>query len=151
MHDVYPYMDFIPAGKRIKNPGDILSSERMIAMINQLAELYEYVVIDSPPLLPVNDARALAKASDMIVFVVRQEMCSTNEVMEALNLLDKGGSKVDGLVFNGFIPSQIRYGYNYGYGYGTYKLLGRYSKYGYGKYGYGKYGKDYRYGDYGKN
>ena len=145
MHDVYPYMDFISAGKRIKNPGDILSSERMLAMINQLAEQYDYVVIDSPPLLPVNDARALAKASDMILFAVRQEMCSTNEVMEALNLLDKGGSKVDGLVFNGFIPSQIRYGYNYGYGYGTYKLLGRY-----GKYGYGKYGKDYRYGDYGK-
>ena len=145
LHDVYPYMDFIPAGKRIKNPGDMLSSERMLSMINQLADLYDYVVIDSPPLLPVNDARALAKASDMILFVVRQEMCSTNEVMEALNLLDKGGSKVDGLVFNGFIPSQIRYGYNYGYGYSTYKLLGRY-----GKYGYGKYGKEYRYGDYGK-
>jgi tyrosine-protein kinase Etk/Wzc len=80
--------------------------------------------------------------------------------MEALNLLEKGGSKVDGLVFNGFIPSQIRYGYNYGYGYSTYKLLWRYGKYGYGKYGYGKYGygkygygkygKEYRYGDYGK-
>ena len=152
MHDVYPYMDFIPAGKRIKNPGDILSSERMLTMINQLAERYDYVVIDSPPLLPVNDARALAKASDMILFAVRQEMCSSNEVMEALNLLDKAGSKVDGIVFNGFIPSQIRYGYNYGYGYGTYKLLGRYGKYGYGKYGYGKYGygKDYRYSDYGK-
>jgi tyrosine-protein kinase Etk/Wzc len=155
MHNVYPYMDFIPAGKRIKNPGDILSSERMLSMINQLAEQYDYVVIDSPPLLPVNDARALAKASDMILFAVRQEMCSTNEVMEALNLLDKGGSKVDGIVFNGFIPSKIRYGYNYGYGYGTYKLLGRYGKYGYGKYGYGKYGygkygEDYRYGDYGK-
>ena len=144
MHDVYPYMDFIPAGKRIKNPGDILSSERMLTLINQLAEQYDYVVIDSPPLLPVNDARALAKASDMILFAVRQEMCSTNEVMEALNLLDKGGSKVDGMVFNGFIPSQIRYGYNYGYGYGTYKLIRRY-----GKYGYGKYGKAYRYGDYG--
>ena len=146
MHNVYPYMDFIPAGMRIKNPGDILSSERMLSMINQLADQYDYVVIDSPPLLPVNDARALAKASDMILFVVRQEMCSTNEVMEALNLLDKGGSKVDGLVFNGFIPSQIRYGYNYGYGYGTYKLLGRYGKYGYGKYGYGN---EYRYRDYG--
>ena len=116
MHDVYPCMDFISAGKRIKNPGDILSSERMLSMINQLAEQYDFVVIDSPPLLPVNDARALAKASDMILFVVRQEMCSTNEVMESLNLLEKGGSKVDGLVFNGFIPSQIRYGYNYGYG-----------------------------------
>ncbi|SMC82264.1 polysaccharide biosynthesis tyrosine autokinase [Polynucleobacter kasalickyi] len=147
-HDVYPYLDFVPAGKRIKNPGDILSSDRMLTMINQLAEKYDYVVIDSPPLLPVNDARALAKASDMILFVVRQEMCSTNEVLEALNLLDKGGSKVDGLVFNGFIPSQIKYGYNYGYGYGTYKLLGRYGKYGYGKYGYGK---EYRYGSYGKS
>jgi tyrosine-protein kinase Etk/Wzc len=145
MHDVYPFMDFIPAGKRIKNPGDILSSERMLSMINQIAEQYDYVVIDSPPLLPVNDARALAKASDMILFAVRQEMCSTNEVMESLDLLYKSGSKVDGLVFNGFIPSQIRYGYNYGYGYGTYNLTSRY-----GKYGDGKYGTNYRYGDYGK-
>jgi tyrosine-protein kinase Etk/Wzc len=140
MHDVYPFMDFIPAGKRIKNPGDILSSERMLSMINQIAEQYDYVVIDSPPLLPVNDARALAKASDMILFAVRQEMCSTNEVIESLDLLYKSGSKVDGLVFNGFIPSQIRYGYNYGYGYGSYNLTGR----------YGKYGTNYRYGDYGK-
>lgn len=149
---VYPQMDFIPAGKSIRNPGDVLSSERMLNMINTLAERYDYVVIDSPPLLPVNDARALAKASDMILFVARQEMCSTNEVLEALNLFDKGGVKVDGIVFNGFIPSQIRYGHNYGYGYGAYKLMGIYGKYG--KYGYGKdgkygYGKDYRYGTYG--
>jgi tyrosine-protein kinase Etk/Wzc len=84
----------------------------------------------------VHDARALATASDVTVFVVRQDMTSISEVREAIDICNKSGSKIDGLVFNGFIPSRIRYGYGYGYGYSKgYK--GKYRKYGYRRYGYG--------------
>ncbi|MDH6525563.1 polysaccharide biosynthesis tyrosine autokinase [Polynucleobacter sphagniphilus] len=152
---VYPNLDFLPAGKTVKNPGDILSSDTMSHLIHALAERYDFVVIDSPPLLPVNDSRSLATAADVTLFVARQEMTSVAEIREAIEIFERGGSKIDGLVFNGFVPSQIRYGYNYGYGYRNYGLYGRYGKYG-GKYGkYGKYGqtygshKVYRYKDYG--
>jgi hypothetical protein len=78
----------------------------------------------------------LAKYTDLTLFVVRQELVSYTEVVESLKILDSGGSQVDGLVYNGFIPSPIRYGYGgyaYVYGYRGYKQ-GRYSSY---QYGYG--------------
>ena len=131
----------------------MLSSDAMIHLINTMADRYDYVVIDSPPLLPVNDARSLARAADVTLFVARQEMTSVAEIRAAIDIFDKGGSTIDGLVFNGFVPSQLRYGYNYGYGYRNYGLYGRNGKYG-GKYG-GKYEqsygahKEYRYKDYG--
>ena len=164
LKEVYPNLDFLPAGPTVKNPGDMLSSDAMNHLVNEVADRYDYVVIDSPPLLPVNDARSLARASDVNLFVARQEMTSIAEIREAISIFDKGGSKIDGLIFNGFVPSQIRYGYNYGYGYRNYGLYGRFGRYG-GKYG-GKYGtkygtnygaegssygsdKQYRYKDYG--
>ena len=148
LKNVYDNLDFLAAGHSVKNPGDMLSSDAMIDLINQMATMYDYVVIDSPPLLPVNDARSLARAADVTLFIARQEMTSVAEVRDAMEIFEKGGSAIDGLVFNGFIPSQIRYGYNYGYGYKGYSFYGRYGKYG-GKYGnsYGSYRK-YRYKDY---
>ena len=64
------------------------------------------------------------------MFAVRQEMVSLAEVREALEVFAKSGQYIDGVIFNGFIPSRIRYGYNYGYGYG-------------GIFGYIKYGSKY--------
>lgn len=151
LKEVYPGMDFLPAGPRVKNPGDMLSTDRLKNMMAGLRTEYDYIFIDSPPLLPVNDARALAQLSDITMFAVRQEMVSLAEVREALEVFAKSGQRIDGVIFNGFIPSRIRYGYNYGYGYGG--IFG-YIKYGsrYGRYGskYGRYGGKYgsKYGSY---
>ena len=144
LKDVYPNLDFLPAGPRVKNPGDMLSTDRLSILIASLRNQYDFIFIDSPPLLPVNDARALAKVSDITLFAVRQEMVSLTEVREALEIFAKSGNYVDGVIFNGFIPSRIRYGYNYGYGYGGifgyFKYGRRYKNYGkYGNYQYGKY------------
>ena len=147
LHDVYPNMDFLQAGPRVRNPGDLLSTERMQALIHRVSERYDIVVIDSPPLLPVNDAREMAKAADLTVFVTRQDAVSMSDVDEALDIFAKSGNQIAGFIFNGFVPSQIRYGYRYGYGYGKY---GKYGKYAYGSYdayrsrrarGYGQYGQ----------
>jgi len=144
LKDVYPNLDFLPAGPRVKNPGDMLSTDRLSILIASLRNQYDFIFIDSPPLLPVNDARALAKVSDITLFAVRQEMVSLTEVREALEIFGKSGNYIDGVIFNGFIPSRIRYGYNYGYGYGGifgyFKYGRRYKNYGkYGNYQHGKY------------
>ena len=138
-HEVHAHLDLLPAGARVKNPGDLFSKQALADTISSAAEMYDFVVIDSPPVLPVNDAAALAKWADVTVFVARQDAVSQAEVAEALSLLTKAGKPVSGLVFNGYIPSTLRYGYGYGYGYGY-----RYRKYG-GRYGKG-YGKGYGYG-----
>ena len=138
--NAYENLDFLPSGPRVRNPGDLLAGEQIQKLINELAENYDFVVIDSPPLLPVHDARALGKAADVSLFVARQDAVSLTEVQDAIDVFNKSGNRFDGVVFNGFVPSRVRYGYGYGYGYG-----GKYGRYGrYGKYAtYGKYGKYY--------
>ena len=139
-HEVHAHLDLLPAGARVKNPGDLFSKQSLGDTITSAAEQYDFVVIDSPPILPVNDAAALSKWSDVTVFVARQDAVSQSEVSEALTLLAKSGKPVSGLVFNGYVASSLRYGYGYGYGYGY-----KYRKYG-GRYGKG-YGKTYGKGD----
>ena len=146
LKEMYPNFDFLPAGPRVKNPGDMFSTDSLKNLVSSLRNDYDFIFIDSPPLLPVNDARALAQVSDIVMFAVRQEMVSLTEVREALEVFAKSGHRIDGLIFNGFVPSRIRYGYNYGYGYG--------GIFGYFKYGrkYGKYGRyGYKGSYYGKN
>jgi len=138
VYNAYEGLDFLPSGPRVRNPGDLLAGENIQSIISGLADRYDYVIIDSPPLLPVHDARALGKAADVSLFVARQDAVSMTEVQDAIDVFNKSGNRFDGLIFNGFIPSRIRYGYGYGYGYGS-----KYGRYGrYGRYAtYGKYGK----------
>lgn len=142
LRNVHPELDFLPSGPTVRNPGDLLATDRMANLINDLAEDYDYLIIDSPPLLPVHDARSLGKSADLSLFVARQDEVSLSEIHDAIDVFSKSGNLFDGIVFNGFIPSRIRYGYGYGYGY-------RYSRYAAGyrstrgaSYGgYGAYGK----------
>ena len=144
--EVFPHLDLLGAGARVKNPGDLFSRQSLGETIGRAAEQYDFVVIDSPPVLPVNDAAALSKWADVTVFVARQDAVSQAEIEQALTLFAKAGNPVSGQVFNGYMPSTLRYGYGYGYGYGYRKYGGRYGKgYGYG-YGYGK-GYGHGYGD----
>ena len=116
-HAVYPNIDLLPCGKLRANPGDLLSRPELPALLNALAEGYDYVVIDSPPLLPVADAVSLAACADITVFVVRQDTVLLSEVDEALEMLTRAGCQANGLLYNGYVPSALRQGYRYGYGY----------------------------------
>jgi tyrosine-protein kinase Etk/Wzc len=145
----YDNLDFFPPGPRVRSPGDLLAGEKLQHIIANLAEQYDYVIIDAPPLLPVHDTRTLGKAVDISLFVARQNTVSMSEVHDAIDVFNKSGNTFDGVIFNGFIPSRLGYRYGYGYGY----KYARYGKYGkkYGRYGtYGKYSQYDKYGDEGK-
>lgn len=150
VRNVHPNLDFLPSGPTVRNPGDVLASDATHQLITELAELYDYVVIDSPPLLPVHDARSLAKSADVTLFIARQGGVNLSEIHDAIDVFNKSGNTIDGVVFNGFVPSSIRYGYGY-----SYRAYRKYSKYGrrYGTYsGYGRYGgSEGSYGGYGKS
>jgi len=134
---IHDNLDYLPPGQRVRNPGDLLAGENLQQIIAQLAERYDYVIIDAPPLLPVHDTRTVAKAVDISLFIARQNTVSLSEVNDAIDVFNKSGNRFDGIIFNGFIPSRLGYRYGYGYGY-------KYAR-------YGKYGKKYgRYGTYGK-
>lgn len=124
LKEVYPQMDYLPAGPAVRNPSDLLAADKMAQLIHELAELYDYVIIDSSPLLPVHGARLLGQSADVTLFIVRQEAVSVTEVLAAMDEHHKSGNKIDGIVFNGFVPSRIRYGYGYRR-YGLGRLYGK--------------------------
>ncbi|MGV0953529.1 MAG: polysaccharide biosynthesis tyrosine autokinase [Fluviibacter sp.] len=140
---IYPNLDMIPAGRPASNPGELFVEGKLEQIIQWAADNYDIVLVDSPPVLPVNDSVVLSRLCDVTVFVVRQEKVSLHEIEEAYELFNKAGVSPDGMVFNSFVPSRVRYGvskygyYAYKYGYGRYGRYGRYGHYGADAYGYG--------------
>ena len=129
-------LDVIAAGEIPPNPAELLASEAMKALIDKLAENYDYIFFDTPPVTVVTDASALSPSVDGVIVVVRQNYTDHESLAMAVNLLNIAQAKILGFFVN---DVQTKRG---GYHYGRYRY-----KYGYRyayKYGY-KY--DYRYGD----
>lgn len=132
---MYPNLDVIPAGQHPHNPGELFVEDQFTRIIECVSDRYDLIVIDSPPVLPVNDAVVLSTIADVTLFVARQNKVSLSEVEEAQELFTKAGISLDGVVFNAFIPSRIRYGltrypyYAYRYGFSKYRRYENYNAY----------------------
>ncbi len=95
-------------------------------MLRQLRSEFEYVLVDSPPLLTVSDSRILASLTDAVVLVARAYSTPFDLVRRARGLLYNAGARVLGVALNsvdalkqgGSGYGYYRYGYGYGYGYG---------------------------------
>ena len=67
-------LTLIPAGSKSQNPPDLLGSARMKALVEQLRETHDYVIIDTPPVGPVIDAKVTMQLADKVIFVVRWQV-----------------------------------------------------------------------------
>jgi polysaccharide biosynthesis transport protein len=93
----------------------MLSSEAMETILKRCGELYDYIVIDSPPILSVTDGVILARQADAVVLVVRHGKSSKHVVRRARDLLLRSGAAITGIVLNAVdLNSPEYYGY-YGY------------------------------------
>ncbi|MDX6510802.1 MAG: tyrosine-protein kinase [Gaiellaceae bacterium] len=102
----------LPSGPLPPNPAELLSSGQMRDLLEDLAGTYDYVLVDSPPLLPVADALELAGMVDGVVLVVRQNNSTTDEAREMRSLVERLGIHLIGVVMTD-VPSLGSYG---GYG-----------------------------------
>lgn len=124
-----PYLDVILSGPVPPNPAELIMSDAMKEMIEELKGRYDYIVVDTPPVGLVSDALELAHLSDVILYVVRQNF-TKKDMITLLNNRNKRGELSNvSIILNGF-ESKAKYGYGYGY------------NYGYG-YGYGNYSTGY--------
>jgi capsular exopolysaccharide synthesis family protein len=99
VHTIEPFkLDVVSAGTPKTAIHQMLRSPRLDAMLREARERYEFVVIDTPPLLPVFDSALLAKASDGVLIVVAANQTPRKLLGEALNMLDP--AKVLGIVLN---------------------------------------------------
>jgi capsular exopolysaccharide synthesis family protein len=100
------------------NPSELLGTERMSRVLDDLAANYDTVLIDTPPVLPVTDAAVLARAVDGVIMVVRSGKTTRTQLAEAAAELRNVGVRVLGGVLN-MAPSARGKAYGYGYGYGA--------------------------------
>jgi len=114
------------AGPLPPNPAELLASERMAKLTEELSELADVVIIDTPPVLMVSDALVLAPRVDGVIVTARLKSTTWTEAREIRNLMDRAGVRVVGVVAGG-----VKHGPGY------YHKRG----YGYYAYGYGHSGK----------
>ncbi len=112
----------IPCGPIPPNPAEVLSSPLAAELLRQLRAQFEYVLVDSPPLLSVSDSRILATMTDAVVLVTRAHSTPYDLVRRARSLLYGTGARILGVALNdvdlhqgGLGYEQYKYGYGYGY------------------------------------
>lgn len=112
---------FIPAGVHLENPGDLLASGRLRQLLTRLQPMFEWIVIDTPPALPVSDASIISQDSDGVLMVVSsgQTLCELGQRARR----EFQACPVVGAVLNR-VPRSSTYGRYYGY-YGTPQAEGK--------------------------
>ncbi len=120
-------LSVIPCGPIPPNPAEVLSSPIAGDLLRYLRDEFEYVLVDSPPLLSVADSRILATITDAVVLVARAHSTPYDAVRRAKTLLYGAGARILGVALNdvdfrkdGYAyVYYYRYGQGYGYGYGN--------------------------------
>ena len=108
---------FMPAGPIPPNPSELLSSEKMRRLIEELAEQYDFVLLDSPPVQSVTDSLALSRFADGTIVVVRSGKTTFEMLDDGLQKLYDVQARILGVVLNCFRASESG---NYYYGYTSY-------------------------------
>jgi capsular exopolysaccharide synthesis family protein len=121
------------AGPVTGNPSELLTSPEFGELIEIVRQKYEFVVIDSPPMLAVTDPSAVAARVDGVLLTLRITKHSRGTTMRSVDLLKSLNVNILGVVVNGVTGSGAGYGANRYYGYGY------------------AYGSGYNYGTYGAN
>lgn len=148
-HTEFDNFDVVCVGQVPPNPSEIIDSDKMKELIEELKKRYDYIILDTPPVNLIADAQTLAKQVDIVLYVVRLGVTSASILTTALVEMEQRSQVKVNFILNGLDNVMQKYGYGKGYGYGGYGYgygYG-YGRYGYGRYGYGKYG--YGYGKYG--
>jgi capsular exopolysaccharide synthesis family protein len=95
-----PNLELIPAGPSPENPADLLNGPHFVELMDELADRYDHVVIDSPPVLAVTDARVIAASVDVTLLVLRADRADRRRSGAARDGLVGVGANLLGLVMN---------------------------------------------------
>jgi capsular exopolysaccharide synthesis family protein len=109
-----PNFAVLTSGPIPPNPSELLASVQMGLLLQEAAKLYDIVIVDTPPLLPVTDGAVLASQADGALLVVRTGKTTRDQVARAADTLHKVGARVLGGVLN-MAPTKGPQSYGYGY------------------------------------
>ena len=106
----------LTAGAIPPNPAEILSSEKMKNLIEDLKNMYDYIFIDTPPIGLVTDAGVLSSFTDGVVLVVKSESVEKKYLEETKKKLDAVDARILGAILNSYKSEQKDYNYYSYYG-----------------------------------
>ena len=130
--NVRPNLDVLFAGDIPPNPLELLGNPRMKQIIDDLSEIYDYILLDTPPVSIVSDACEIANVTDGVLFLVRQNETEKEAVLRGVKQLELSNSRLLGFVMNGIISENVKgYKYRYRYRYRYRYKYGYHSKYAY--------------------
>ena len=124
------YLDIITAGTQASNPSELFSTDKFETLLNEIRDMYDYIIIDTPPINLVSDALVIAQKCDGLLLIVRADITTYEAFRRTLNSTTELNINVLGVVING-TDSERSYKYD------------KYGKYGYGRYGYYRYRSSY--------
>ncbi|MBE8727749.1 polysaccharide biosynthesis tyrosine autokinase [Flavobacterium hungaricum] len=112
-------LDVILSGPIPPNPSELILSDAMSELINELKHKYDYIILDTPPVGLVADALELVQFADVTLYIVRQNYTKKDMITLLNNRVKRGELNNASIVLNGY-QNKAKYGAAYGYGYGAY-------------------------------
>lgn len=97
-------LTILPAGKTPKNPAEILGSVKMNTLINRLRMKYDYIIFDTPPIIPVTDAGLVGAQTDGVVMVIQAERTQKGVIEHGESLLRQAQARM-----LGYILTNVKY------------------------------------------
>ena len=112
----------LTSGKLPPNPSELLGSERMREVLDELKQWADWIIIDTPPLLAVADGAAVARYTDGVLLVTKGGSSTREAVKKAGEMIESAGGRLIGSAVWGLdaVGGRSGYGYGKGYGYGGY-------------------------------
>jgi len=107
-------LNFIGSGKKRTDLSDIVNVPKLKKFFELLNNHYDYVIVDSPPVLPVSDTMVIAQAADYLLYVTRANVTGLLSLMSGVKKLKNINKKIDGFILNDLDTSKHSY---YGYYY----------------------------------
>ena len=109
-----PNLSILPAGIIPPNPAELLGSNRMYQLLDRLREEYDFILLDTPPVVAVTDALLLGYIADATVLIARAGHSRIDALLRAMDSVERSGAKLLGVVLNDFNPASS-YGSYYKY------------------------------------
>jgi succinoglycan biosynthesis transport protein ExoP len=110
-------LSLLPCGPRPANPAELLTTPKFQEMLDELRANYDFVILDTPPVLAVSDPAAVAPRADGVILVFRMTKDARPAAERAMDDLTAVGGKLLGVVVNGSTEREMGYGYGHSYKY----------------------------------
>lgn len=108
--DIRPQLDILFSGELPPNPLELLGNKRMGSIMEELSALYDYIIIDTPPVTIVSDACVVASHTDGVLYLVHQGESDKDSVEKGVKQLEMANARFLGFVMNGVV-NEKRGGY----------------------------------------